>query len=223
MSLEEKVKTSIERIQRFADIADTYSPDGKAGYYLAFSGGKDSIVTKRLLDMAGVKYDAHYRVTSVDPPELVLFIKEYHPDVEREIPRDDDGQPITMWNLIPARRMPPTRIVRYCCEALKETGGGDRFGITGVRWAESSNRKQNQGIITIPKKNKNTANLLKHENFMKTIRGGGAQQRQRRGKGTNRGMPYAEQDDTQPDYRLDGRRRLGIYPAGKHSVLRAIR
>lgn len=170
--LKKKVETSIDRIQRFADIADTYSPDGKAGYYLAFSGGKDSIVTKRLLDMAGVKYDAHYRVTSVDPPELVRFIKEYHPDVEREIPRDDDGQPITMWNLIPARRMPPTRIVRYCCEALKETGGGDRFGITGVRWAESSNRKQNQGIITIPKKNKNNAKLLEYENFMKTIRGG---------------------------------------------------
>lgn len=149
MSLEEKVKTSIERIQRFADIADTYSPDGKAGYYLAFSGGKDSIVTKRLLDMAGVKYDAHYRVTSVDPPELVRFIKEYHPDVEREIPRDDDGQPITMWKLIPKNRIPPTRIMRYCCSSLKETGGNNRFTVTGVRWAESTSRKNNHGIVVL--------------------------------------------------------------------------
>lgn len=177
-SLKQKVQTSIERIQRFADIADTYCPDGKQGYYLAFSGGKDSVAVKRLMDMSGVKYDAHYRVTSVDPPELVRFIKEQHPDVEMDIPRYEPeydetvGQPITMWNLIPKKLMPPTRIVRYCCQYLKETGGRDRFGVTGVRWAESVNRKQNQGIVTIPKKNKNAIELTKNGNFMKTNRGG---------------------------------------------------
>lgn len=173
MSLEEKVKTSIERIQRFADIADTYSPDGKAGYYLAFSGGKDSIVTKRLLDMAGVKYDAHYRVTSVDPPDLVRFIKEYHPDVERVIPRDDDGQPITMWNLIPKKLMPPTRLARYCCQHLKETGGIDRFVITGVRWAESTARRRNQGIVTLlMEKRKALEEFSESSNFRQTEKGG---------------------------------------------------
>lgn len=136
-------KKAIERIKAF-------EPD--EGYYLAFSGGKDSVVCKALLDMAGVKYDATYRVTSVDPPELVRFIKEQHPDVIREVPRDKDGKPITMWNLIPRKYMPPTRSVRYCCSALKESGGDGRMTVTGVRWAESIKRKNLYGIVTIPVK-----------------------------------------------------------------------
>ena len=138
--LDEKVKMSIERLKAF---------EPEEGYYLAFSGGKDSVVCKALLDMAGCKYDATYRVTSVDPPELVRFIKEKHPDVIREVPRYDDGKPITMWNLIPKKLMPPTMIVRYCCKFLKESGGDGRKVVTGVRWAESMRRKKNQGPVVI--------------------------------------------------------------------------
>lgn len=134
---------TIERIKAF---------EPEEGYYLAFSGGKDSVVCKALLDMANVKYDATYRVTSVDPPELVRFIKNQHPDVIREVPKDKDGKPITMWNLIPRKLMPPTRIVRYCCSELKESGGDGRMTVTGVRWAESINRKNNHGVVTIPAK-----------------------------------------------------------------------
>lgn len=138
--LEQKVKKSIERLKAF---------EPPEGYYLAFSGGKDSVVCKALLDMSGCKYDATYRVTSVDPPELVRFIKDIHPDVKREVPRYVDGKPITMWNLIPKKLMPPTRTVRYCCQELKESGGYGRMTVTGVRWAESVNRKNNQGLVTI--------------------------------------------------------------------------
>lgn len=139
--LEEKVKVSIERLKAF---------EPEEGYYLAFSGGKDSVVCKALLDMAGCKYDATYRVTSVDPPELVRFIKEKHPDVKMEIPRyKDTSKPITMWNLIPKKMMPPTRVGRYCCQYLKESGGDGRMTVTGVRWAESVNRKKNQGLVTV--------------------------------------------------------------------------
>ena len=116
----------------------------RGGYYLAFSGGKDSVVIKALADIAGVKYDAHYNVTSVDPPELVQFIREYYKDVKWEYPRYKDGTRATMWNLIPKKKMPPTRIVRYCCEKLKEGGGEGRFVVTGVRWAESAKRKTNR-------------------------------------------------------------------------------
>ena len=42
-----------------------------------------------------------------------------------------------MWRLIPQKRMPPTRKVRYCCEILKESAGNERYVATGVRWAES--------------------------------------------------------------------------------------
>lgn len=142
---EDKVQLSIEALKAF---------EPSEGYYLAFSGGKDSVVVKALCDMAGVKYDAHYSVTSVDPPELVQFIKEKYPDVSRDIPRYSDGRAITMWNLIPPKMMPPTRLVRYCCEKLKETGGYRRFVVTGVRWAESGNRKDNQGLVTVYKSGK---------------------------------------------------------------------
>lgn len=138
--LTRKIDMSLKRIETFQ------RPEG---LYLAFSGGKDSVVTKRLLDMAAVQYDAHYRVTSVDPPELVRFIRDQYGDVDREVPRDDMGEPITMWNLIPRKLMPPTRLVRYCCEELKESGGEGRMTVTGVRWAESKNREDNQGVVTI--------------------------------------------------------------------------
>lgn len=146
--LSEKVKKSIERLKLF---------EPEDGYYLAFSGGKDSVTTKAIMDMAGVKYDATYRVTTVDPPELVRFIKDVYPDVKREVPRYSDtfkhadmrGKPITMWNLIPMKLMPPTRLARYCCEFLKEDGGDGRVTVTGVRWDESVNRKKNQGAVVI--------------------------------------------------------------------------
>lgn len=138
--VEDKVATAIEVLQSF---------EPSEGYYLAFSGGKDSVTVKALCDMAGVKYDAHYRVTSVDPPELVQFIKEQYPDVEREIPHYKDGTPITMWNLIPKKKLPPTRIQRYCCQYLKEDGGYGRMTLTGVRWAESANRRKTHGLADV--------------------------------------------------------------------------
>lgn len=136
----DKVDIAIERFK-------AYEPD--EGYYLAFSGGKDSVVIKALADMAGVKYDAHYSVTGIDPPELVRFIKDEHPDVVFDIPKDKDGKRITMWSLIPKKKMPPTRIVRYCCAELKERGGEGRFCVTGVRWAESVRRKNSRNLAEI--------------------------------------------------------------------------
>lgn len=136
-----KLEVSIERIKQI-------EPRG-GSWYLAFSGGKDSCVIKALCDMAGVKYDAHYRVTSVDPPELVRFIKDVHPDVSLDFPRYKDGTVITMWNLIPKKTMPPTRIVRYCCQYLKEDGGKGRDKITGVRWDESVRRKNKRSGLEV--------------------------------------------------------------------------
>ena len=140
----DKVDKAIMRLQ-------AYEP--KEGYYLCFSGGKDSCVIKALADMAGVKYDAHYNVTGIDPPELVQFIKAEHADVAFEKPYDKDGNRITMWTLIPQKRMPPTRLARYCCQELKEQGGTGRFVVTGVRWAESARRKNTRNILELHEKN----------------------------------------------------------------------
>lgn len=155
----DKVQVAIERFKAFEPLE---------GYFLAFSGGKDSVVIKALADMAGVKYDTHYQLTSVDPPEMVQFVKSFD-DVIIDVPRDKGGERITMWNLIPRKMMPPTRLVRYCCQELKESGGDGRFTVTGVRWAESSNRKNNQGEVTIFKADKE---LAENENFTLTGRGG---------------------------------------------------
>ena len=159
----DKVQVAIDRLKAF---------EPPEGYYLAFSGGKDSVVIKALADMANVKYDAHYNLTSVDPPELVQFVKSFG-DVVIDRPKDKDGNQITMWNLIPIRKFPPTRIARYCCQALKEHGGDGRMTITGVRWAESVNRRRNQGHITVMRSKKQDMDaLIESGNFTATDRGG---------------------------------------------------
>ena len=161
----DKVEKAIARLQ-------TYEPP--EGYYLCFSGGKDSCVIKALADMAGVKYDAHYAVSSVDPPELVRFIKDEHPDVIFDIPKDKNGKPITMWSLIAHNTMPPTRIVRYCCAHLKENGGKGRLKVTGVRWEESVRRKKSHSEVTFAdKKTKKVIEKeLSGEDFSSTPQGG---------------------------------------------------
>ena len=67
--------------------------------------------------------------------------------------------------------MPPTRLVRYCCAELKERGGDGRLCITGVRWAESANRKNNQGVVTIYR-GKDMKELRENDSFMPTSKGG---------------------------------------------------
>lgn len=153
VELVSKVDMAMERMKAF---------EPKEGYYLAFSGGKDSCVLKALADMAGVKYDAHYQVTSVDPPELVRFIRQQHPDVAFNVPhkpiynekREIIGEyAVTMWNLIPTKTIPPTRLQRYCCAELKEGFGKGRIVLTGVRWAESVRRKNDRNLVDIGGKN----------------------------------------------------------------------
>lgn len=139
----DRVQTSIDRLRNFEP------PDG---YWLAFSGGKESKCIYHLCKQAGVKFDAHYNVTSVDPPELVRFIRRQYPDVHFDIPHDKSGKPVTMWSLIVSHKMPPTRIVRYCCEQLKENSGEGRLVVTGVRWSESVRRKNNRHLIDIGRK-----------------------------------------------------------------------
>lgn len=113
-------------------------------------------------------------------PKLVKFIKKEYPDVHFEVPHYPHdykneklrGKQITMGNLIVEKGMPPTRIHRFCCACLKESGGNGRITITGVRWAESNNRKNNAGIMTIVgagKKEKET--LIKSGNFADTPKG----------------------------------------------------
>lgn len=157
----DKVQEAINRLQ-------TFEPPNEP-MYVAFSGGKDSQAIYHLCKLAGVKFDAHYAVTTVDPPPLVKFVKEHYPDVSREMAHYDKdvyrngrllrkaGEPVTMWKLIVDRQMPPTRKARFCCAVLKEPNGKGRVTVTGVRWEESINRKRTHGLVDLQGAVKQTA------------------------------------------------------------------
>lgn len=131
----------VDKVQRSIDRIKAFEPSG--GYFLGFSGGKDSVVIKCLAELAGVKYEPHYNVTTVDPPELTHFIRDEYPDVIFDRPE------LSMRQLIIKKRMPPTRFNRYCCAKLKESRGKGHVVMTGTRWAESIRRRDNQRLVTI--------------------------------------------------------------------------
>jgi len=126
----DRVATAIERLK-------TFEPSN--GYYLAYSGGKDSDTILALAEMAGVKFDAHYNLTTVDPPEPVYHIRK-HKKVQISRPE------LNMFQLIVKKRMLPTRLYRFCCEYLKERGGKGRLVLTGIRSQESYKRAK-RGMI----------------------------------------------------------------------------
>ena len=139
------------------------------------SGGKDSSVVKELARRSGIPFEIQHNHTTADAPETVRFIRQ-------EAKRFEDmgikytinmptykGQRTSMWNLIPQKLMPPTRLVRYCCEVLKEGGGKNRFIATGVRWAESTNRKNNRGIYEKTHKDKDRRIILNNDNDDKRL------------------------------------------------------
>lgn len=129
----EKEKIAIERLRAF---------EPEDGYYLAYSGGKDSDCIKILAYLACVNFEAVHNLTTVDAPETVYYIRSQE-DVRIDNPKK------SMWQLIVDKGLPPTRIVRYCCEELKERGGKGKVVVTGVRWSESAKRKESAGLLKI--------------------------------------------------------------------------
>ena len=140
----EKEKRAIKILQQFEPQTEPY--------YLCYSGGKDSDTIKLLAGLAGVKFEAVHNLTTADAPETVYYIRSQS-DVRIDRPN------MTMWDLIPKKKIPPTRIIRYCCEVLKERGGQGRVKITGVRWAESPARRERADVATIIGKPKATQKL----------------------------------------------------------------
>lgn len=105
------------------------------GYFVGFSGGKDSQVLLNLVKRSGVKYKAHYNVTTIDPPENVRFIRQYYPEVHFIHPRQ------TFFKMIEKRGL-PTIFHRFCCKELKENSGAGNVVLTGVRADESTKRSK---------------------------------------------------------------------------------
>lgn len=149
-------KQAIDILQGFA---------GDEPYQLGYSGGKDSDVILHLAKKSGVAFKAVHNLTTVDAPETVRYVRS-KPEVEIEYPK------MSMWQLIVKRKSPPTRLVRYCCEELKERSGVGKKVITGVRKAESRKRAENQGIVTFTKPNKEIKESVDDVNFHSTAAGG---------------------------------------------------
>ena len=139
-------QTAIERLKAASDMSLRLF---EKPLVITYSGGKDSDVMLHLAEKSGIPFEALHSLTTVDAPETVRHVydtfrrleeKGVKCTVDRHV--QPDGSRVTMWNLITRKLMPPTRLMRYCCAALKEGGGKDRFIATGVRWAESTARKR---------------------------------------------------------------------------------
>jgi len=114
-------------------LIQAYEPS--EGYYLGFSGGKDSVVIYDLTLRSGVKFDAHYNVSPIDPPEIRGFIKEFYPSIVWDFHARGFFKMVLSQGL-------PMRKQRWCCKVIKEAGGVNRLKILGMRKAESNTRRR---------------------------------------------------------------------------------
>lgn len=137
MMNDHKIYYSINLIKRAEKIAVRMN---KKGFWLAFSGGKDSQVLYHLAKMAGVKFEAHYSLTTLDPPELVRFIRKNYPDVIIDRPE------LSFIQLIKKNLILPTPNRRFCCAKIKESKGVGWMTLTGVRRDESVMRSKRQEV-----------------------------------------------------------------------------
>lgn len=143
--------TGLNKVDYAIKLLRDYEPP--EGYYLAFSGGKDSIVIYDLAVKAGVKFDAHYNVSPIDPPQIYSFIRQYYPDVQW------DYYARGFWKTVSKRGL-PFRQSRWCCELIKESGGYGRTVVLGVRAAESSRRAKYSFIKTYMKSKEKSKILI---------------------------------------------------------------
>lgn len=133
--LDIKIAKSIETIRKAEKLA---KQAGKP-LYVAFSGGKDSQVLYHLSKEAGVDFRASWSPTTVDPPEVVRFIKTQYPDVEIIKPKESIYT-------VAKRNCLPTQLIRWCCAEFKENKRTDGVTMTGVRWAESVKRSRRKEL-----------------------------------------------------------------------------
>lgn len=144
LTYEEKIDQARDALKLAAEISKKYYNEP---LIVSISGGKDSSV---LLDLAinslrndeFIVLNAH---TTVDAPETVKHIeKEFAKCNELGIKTSYHNRypvKVTMWDLIVEKKFCPTRIIRYCCDVLKESSTPNRICALGVREDESTKRR----------------------------------------------------------------------------------
>lgn len=133
-----KVEASLELIRKAEKIALQYDPED--GFYNTFSGGKDSQVLYHLVKMSGVKFRTHMSLTSVDPPQVIRFVRREYPDVELIKPT------MSIYDDAIKRMILPTMRIRWCCADFKETAGAGKVTLIGIRAAESARRAKRHEV-----------------------------------------------------------------------------
>ena len=170
VALQEKILHSVELIRKAEKLALAYDPEN--GYYNTFSGGKDSQCLYHIVKLAGVKHKTHMNLTSVDPPEVIRFVKTQYPDVDLIKPEKSIYQYAVDMKILPTMR------VRWCCEKFKESAGAGKVTLIGIRHAESPRRaKRNEVEIN---NRKFSGNLDELDDYRKERN---AQKRGRKPKG----------------------------------------
>lgn len=161
-------QTAIERLRAASDMSFRLF---EKPLVITYSGGKDSDVMLHLTEKSGIPFEALHSLTTADAPETVRHVYDTFRRLEEKGVKctvdkhvQPDGSRVTMWNLIPRKLMPPTRLVRYCCAVLKEGGGKGRFIATGVRWAESTARRKNRGGWEVLHSNRQKSLILANDN-----------------------------------------------------------
>lgn len=123
-SLQKKIEQSIRLLQQVQKA----HPDEVIE--IAYSGGKDSDVILQLAKEAGIRYEAIYKNTTIDPPGTIRHAQEMGATIIR--PKRTFGELIQSNGL-------PTRFSRFCCKELKEYKVRD-VAVMGVRRSESVKR-----------------------------------------------------------------------------------
>lgn len=149
--LEKKIAESLDLLSKAENTALRMNPED--GFFLAFSGGKDSQVIYHLCKLAGVKFKAYYSVTGIDSPETIYFIRDNFPDVLFLHHKQN------FFELVADKGL-PTMQRRFCCERLKEHFGAGKCVLTGVR-AEESKKRASYAAIEIYSRRKEHQNKPK--------------------------------------------------------------
>ena len=136
--LRAKIEYSIELCRKAAKIAPMYDDEGYL--WLGFSGGKDSQALYHIAQLSGVKFKAFFSPTSVDPPEVIRFIRKNYPEVE--------FTPIkkSIYSEFLKRKCLPSMKIRWCCAEFKEKGGANKVVLVGVRNSESVKRSKRKEV-----------------------------------------------------------------------------
>lgn len=181
--LQQKMMYSIDLLKKAERLALAYG--GGNGYYLAFSGGKDSQALYHIAELAGVKFDAHMNFTSVDPPEVIRFVKKQYPEVDFIKPKK------SIYQLAVEKQILPTMRVRWCCAEYKENSGAGRVTLIGIRHQESSRRaKRNEVEI---KNRKYSGTLEGLDEYRNELR---AKRARRKSKKNGVNITNADQEQT---------------------------